>query len=135
METDKRIDQEAAALCRYLVGAQPSEHISKLYRAVIRRERQAPSGADARILAYALAHPNQIVYLDSALAVVRPSAALRQRLYAMFAITEATPEYAERYLPVARPPVYILAIGLHGVRAVCRAMVGLVLLHTAGRAR
>lgn len=133
MQGKQAIQKEAAVLCKYLVGEQSTPHIQRLYAAVVGREKTALGKKDQRIMRYVLRHPRQIVYIDSALALVRPSAALRQRLYAMFAITEATSEHARRYLPVTRPLIYVIVIGLTGLRAAWRAVVGLVLLRVAER--
>ncbi|HVI69158.1 MAG TPA: hypothetical protein VM581_01750 [Magnetospirillaceae bacterium] len=135
MQVKQTLRQEAAVLCKYVVGAQPTARTQQLYTAVIGREKEMLSKEDALVMQYALKYPGRIIYLDSALALVRPSAALRQRLYAMFAITEATPEHAQRYLPVSTPPLYVVVIGLISLRAVYRTIIGLVLLRVVERGR
>jgi hypothetical protein len=135
MKVKRAIQQEAAVLCNYLVGAPPTAHIQELYAAVINREEATLNRKDELVLRYVLRRPRHLIYLDSALALVRPTAALRQRLYAMFAITEATPEYAPRYLPESKPPLYAVVIGLTGLRAIYRTVIGLVLLHVVERGR
>jgi hypothetical protein len=66
--------------------------------------------------------------LDSGLALVRPHAELRRRLYLLFALLEATPEYADRFLPAARRPWYVIYIAWVGARAAVKGLLGSALV-------
>lgn len=46
----------------------------------------------------------------------------------MFAILEAMPEYAPYFLPRQRSGLYILVVGMVGIRAVAKALLGVVMV-------
>jgi hypothetical protein len=128
MTISKGVETEASVLCYYLTGQKPSRHIVELYNDVVLREVTVPSKVDWQIMSYALRHPKTMAMLDGALALLDPDSLLRLRLYAMFAICEATPEYAKQFLPAKHGPFYIITAGLVGVRAVLRTLAGAILI-------
>lgn len=132
-QTEDDLVREARIFCRYMVGQEPSTKVIDLYKVAISNAAQE-SDKDLQLLRFAVRHPHAISVLDSGLALKRPRALLRRRLYAMFAILEATPEYAAKYLPAKHGPLYIIVIAGIGVRAVLRAIIGLLLLPLAERA-
>jgi len=73
-------------------------------------------------------HPHLIGSIDAALCIADQNSEVRRRIYVMFSILEATPEFADAFLPKAHSGWYIFAVGYYGVRAVCKTIFGLVIV-------
>lgn len=89
------IPQEARAIARYILHADPGEKEIALYGQALARLR-IPS--DDKLSGLALRHPVLLPYLDSGLAVLEPEHPLRHRIYVMLAILETSPSYARYFL-------------------------------------
>ena len=133
---------EAVRFGRYLVGAAPSEELAERYeRAHAHVLREPPTRADEAVLAFVRAHPWSLPLLDAGTALVRGAPLLRRKLLVMMAILEATPEHAERTLPVDAVPLPRLALrlGRAGAAAAWKLGAGAALAaavtRRAGRAR
>lgn len=85
-----------------------------------------------KALAAALRRPRLLPFLDAHDALFRPKSQLRQRLYLMFSILEATPDVSQKFLPTKRPRAYIVIAGLLGMRGVLRLVVGGVIVRVWG---
>lgn len=118
---------QAEMLSRYLIGKPPGELITKLYTAAVEAET-ALSPREQVTLSFAFRHPWAVGVLDAGLALLRPHAELRRRIYIMLALLEAAPEYHRYFLPREHSPFYVVIIGLVGVRSVLRLAVGLTLV-------
>jgi hypothetical protein len=119
-------EAEAAVFSKYLIGYEPTAAQVGLYkRSVLRLPDDATCAA-------ALQHPLLLPYLDAYDAFFRSTSPLRQRLYLMFSILEASPEHTELFLPRQRSGWYVLAIAFYGARGVCRLVIGTVIVKTRG---
>ena len=125
---------EGRILARYLLGEEPGARVLSLYDAAVRHADPHPvDAADARVLAYALAHPWSLGALDAALALAGPRrAALRRRLLIMTAVLEVQPEYSERFLARDRRQVWASVLLILACAAF-KAVAGLGLLKVARR--
>jgi hypothetical protein len=129
------LEQEARVFSRYLVGQVAPDPLRARYVDAVRTLLGAPADApDEAILAFVRRHAWSVSLLDAACALVRPGARLREKLLVMAAVLEASPDFAEEFLPRTRPPVVLFAqlAGL-GCLAVGRAIAGLLLLPIAAR--
>jgi hypothetical protein len=127
LEPQASLEQQAALFSRYLIGQTPSATVVSRYVQAVQRGA-AISAAERRLIAFACRHPWSIGCLDAGLVLVNPHVEFRRRLYVMFAILEATPEHSDYFLPRQRSPLYLLWLGVVGLRAVARAIIGLILL-------
>jgi len=50
----------------------------------------------------------------------------------MFAVLESTPRYSGKFLPRQRGPLYLVVVGFIGVRAILRALGGVLLIKAIG---
>ncbi len=124
------LHEEAALFSKYLIGHAPSQAHTTLYeRGVSKLASSASSGTYFTVLR----HPSLLPYLDAYDAFFRPASPLRQRLYLMFAILEASPDHTELFLPQKRSLWYLLMILAHGARGVYRLIVGTILVKVGGR--
>jgi hypothetical protein len=119
---------EATILSRYLVKNRPSSTQLELYKkAALRIDT-----GDAKTLLAALRHPMLLPCLDAHDALFRSSSQLRQRLYLMFSILEASPDFTELFLPRKRSVWYVLAVAGYGIRGVFRLITGTILVKVRG---
>lgn len=129
---------EAARFARYLLGAAPSEELVERYeRAHAHVLREPPTPGDLAVLAFVRAHPWSLPLLDAGTALVRGAPLLRRKLLVMMAILEATPEHAERTLPVggAGLPRLVLRLGRAGATAALKLGAGAALAAAVTRNR
>lgn len=121
---------EAIRLGRYLVGGAPADELVERYaRAHAHVLREPPTRADEAVLAFVRAHPWSLPLLDAGTAIVPGAPLLRRKLLVMMAILEATPEHAERTLPVdgIGLPRLLLRLGRAGAAAAVKMAAGAAL--------
>ena len=123
---------EAKIFSSYLIGCEPTKMAVRLYTKATSIKIEA-SPSDVRLLQFAHKHPAWIGALDGGLALLRPHSEVRRRIYIMFAILEATPEYAHLFLPQERSKAYALRILAAGIRAGWRGLIGTLIVKIAGR--
>jgi len=118
--------EEAMLFGKYLVGYPPASAHIALYQQV------APKTPATGTYAAALRYPLLLPCLDAYDAFFRPSSMLRQRLYLMFSILEASPEHTELFLPHKRSIWYVFAIAGYGIRGAYRLVIGTILVKARG---
>lgn len=123
--------EECVLLTRYLLDREPSPELVARYEAA--HSVLELSGSDGE-LRFVHRHPWALAYLEAAAGFVSPRGVLRQKVYLMAAILEATPEHAEFFLRTPAP-FWPLVAGLvwQGVRSAVKAALGLPLLLLARR--
>ena len=73
-------------------------------------------------------HPWTLPFIDAGAGILRPDSGVRQRLFLMTAILEATPLYAEFFLaPAPRAPQFIFGMALRCIRCAINIAVGIPL--------
>ncbi len=118
---------EARVFGRYLVGREPPPELVERYAAADRR--LAGAGPGAALVTFAREHPWSVGPLDAAAALVRPDSVLRAKLLRLAAILEASPTFAEEFLPASGSPVgAVVGLAAAGVAAAWQLTVGLPLL-------
>jgi len=120
--------QEAQRFGQYIVGAIPSDDVLRRYEAIVRAPHIRPSKNDQATLAFVAKYPRMLGAIDAYSALFRPHSELRRRLYVMFAILEATPEYAEKFLPKNEGFWYFFVIAGVSLRAAWRVCIGAVVM-------
>lgn len=128
---------EAQVFARYLVGRMPPPDLVERYRDASRAisSAAAPPGEEA-LVAFVRRHPWAVGPLDAVTSVLHPSGHLRSKILIMAAVLEASPTFADDFLPrsVSRAALaWQLVAG--GAAASVLALVGLVLLPIARGAR
>ena len=118
---------EGAALGRYVLDRPIGPELIDRYVTAHEHLDVGDSGnGDLAVVSFAIAHPAALPYLDAAAALVRPQALLHRKALLMTAILEASPLYADEFLPrsvgwlglawlgtrVAVATVFQVAIGL-----------------------
>ena len=128
---------EAQVFARYLVGRMPPPDLVERYRDASRAisSAAAPPGEEA-LVAFVRRHPWAVGPLDAVTSVLHPGGHLRSKILIMAAVLEASPTFADDFLPrsVSRAALaWQLVAG--GAAASVQVLVGLVLLPIARRAR
>jgi len=120
---------QADILASYLLGRPIKDpYIYDIYEELLKEAR----GDEERLVDFAFSHPVALPYLDAGLVFLRPESELRRRIYVMFSVLESSREYADLFLPQRITPVRLIGIFLVGIRAVFRAIIGIVLIKTGG---
>lgn len=115
-----------------LIGQVPNESAIDLYVKAMHTP-VAVSPADMRLLTFVQRYPMLVGFIDGGLALVNPQSEVRRRLYTMFAILEATPAYAELFLPQNQSKLYVIRIIFVGLRASIRGVFGVILVKMVAR--
>ena len=118
-------ENEAQLFAHYLIARPANSQTVRLYESMANYKLDA---TDQKLLDYMRAHPWSIGLIDAGLVFYKPLSGARRRLYVMFAILEASPDYYDCFLPKRRGPSYILVIGYSGIRAVTKAVLGILLV-------
>lgn len=125
--------QEAITFGKYLLsGEMPDEKTIALYEAAHEHKKLNVTAAEQKLFSFAVKNRWALGAIDGALAFKNPEHVLRKKLLVMSAILESRPQYAELFLPKKRSAFYILAFGWIGFRAVCKAVLGRVVIAFVG---
>jgi hypothetical protein len=120
---------ELTVFSRYLIKRTPNADQGALYERAL---AYIGTTKTDRTFGTALRHPWLLPYLDAHDAFFRPSSELRQRLYLAFSILEASPDFAELFLPRTRSGWYIFGVIGHGIRSIFRLVVGTIVVKIRG---
>ena len=122
------LEREAALFASYLGVPRLNPELAHRYARALRTRNVPVTSRDRRILRFVAARPALLPFVDGGLALRYPTSELRRRLFVMAAILEATPDHAERFLPVGRSPLYVAFAAVAAVRAAFRGAIGTVLI-------
>jgi hypothetical protein len=129
------LEVEARVFSRYLVGRVPRDALLARYGDANRTLLPTPGSArDEAVVAFVRRHPWSVSLLDAACGLVQPRARLREKILVMAAVLEASPDFADEFLPrTARRAALLARIAGLGCLAAGRALAGLLLLPIAAR--
>jgi hypothetical protein len=136
MPDDAALATEARTFARYLVGRVPPDEIVARYVDASRTLFPAPAASEETVVGFARRHPWSVGFLDAAGGLLHPGSLLRSKILVMAAILEASPTFADDFLPRAVHPVgLVLQLAVHGSLAVVRALLGPLVWAAASRSR
>lgn len=129
------LEDEARLLARYLVGRDPGGEVVERYtRGHARLLARPADSADEALVGFVRRHPATLGLLEAACGVLRPHGLLRRKLTVMAAVLEATPDFADEFLPRESGRMgFAATIALHSVRAALKLVLGLALYPVARR--
>ncbi|HTM58564.1 MAG TPA: hypothetical protein VL123_09140 [Candidatus Udaeobacter sp.] len=131
-------DRIAIAIARGLIGEDPTaDEIARWKRAVEIAALPLASGRDRALWDLIQRSPRMIGPVDAGLAFLDPHSPVRQRLYLMLAVLEASPAHVGRFIAGDEPVGALLGLIPRGIAAAFRSAVGIVLvaLHPAAPRR
>lgn len=127
--------EEAKIFGAYIVGAIPSQDIITRYIHIATSSPPPLTTQDKAIISFIYRHPGLLGAIDAYAAFFRPESEIRRRLFIMFAVLEATPEYADKFLPKDRGFLSFLTIFGVSLRAFFRLVMGCVVMAFIGAKR
>jgi len=125
--------EEARVFGRFIAGG-PVEHefVERYVAAHAHLPIEVRDAADERVLTFAVAHPAALPALDAASALVWPHSLLHRKALLMAAILEASPRYADDFLPRrsswGRLVLLVVSVGLSTAYQVARGLPLLLVL-------
>jgi hypothetical protein len=126
-----QLEREAQVFGRHFIREQPTLQVIELYVRAMKHASSTPDKTERKLLNLMVHRPWTIGLVDSGLAVTNAQSEVRRRLYVMFAILESVPEYADKFLPKKRSPLYALFVLYACARSVVQAVIGIVLVKVA----
>lgn len=126
------LDRQYKILGRYLLKQRPDAKYKQLFIDAVESSGIPITKADNKLITFCVKHTWSIGFIDAGLALVSPQSELRHRLYLLFAIFESTPDYSDLYLPKKQPWFHIFKIGLVGILAGIKALVGVLMIKVIG---
>ena len=120
--------EEAERISDYLIGILPGEREKKIYADACKQLDIQFTAEEDALWKSMNKSKWRMACIDAGLALKQPSSNARRKLFTMLAILEASPTYTDYFLSKNFSPFYIIKIGLVGIRSVCRALLGLVLV-------
>lgn len=124
------LEREAAVFARYLVGREIASEMARRYVQVEELlPRKEVHALDEHIVEFAVTRPWSLAPLDAACALLRPQSLLREKLTRLAAVLEASPQFADAFLPESRG-LYrtLLRLGWIGTSCVAEFLAGAALL-------
>lgn len=131
MKKPDEVTHQAVIFTKYLIGKQPDSQSINLYSQALARGA-TPSTYDLKILSFIQKYPFWVGCVDGGLALISPHSEVRRRIYIMFAILESQPLFWRDFLPIKRSGWYLFFILFAGLRAVFRAIIGIVIIKIIG---
>jgi hypothetical protein len=137
MTADAGLDAEARLLARYLTRREPPPELVARYVAASGTLFPQPGPpAEEAALAFARRHPWSVGLLDGAAGLLRPGGRFRGKVLVMAAILEASPAFADDFLPRSVSlPELVARLAISSVLAAVDAAAGVVLWPFATRTR
>jgi hypothetical protein len=133
METNSNHIFEAEQIGLYLLNSSIQETEKKKYADAMLKLNISFSEYEQLLWNKMLKNKWHMACIDAALAVQEPTSAVRRKLFTMLAILEASPNYTSYFLSRKYSIFYLFKIGLVGVRAIMRALVGIFIVNTIKR--
>jgi hypothetical protein len=120
------LTKEAKVFTQYLLGEEADQLTISLYIQAQGKLNITLTEKESKRLDFMLRHPFVIGMVDGALALNNSESGIRKKIYVLFSILESNPRYARHFLPSNK--VGLLSIILSGIRAICNAITGFILL-------
>src|SRR2546422_2921837 len=128
---------EARIFARYLVGRVPPADLVERYQAASQAIwGDGVAAADEALITFIRRHPWSVAPLDAATSLLRSGGHLRAKILTMAAILEASPAFADEFLPRnVSTGALVWQVFAGGAAACLQALVGVLLIPMARRAR
>lgn len=126
--TEQQHHLEADRISLHVVGKAAGERERALYARAMEVLDPRLTEAEEALWSSMLRSRRRMAWADAGLALLRPSSVLRRKLLVMVAILEASPGFADQFLPSRCPPHKALRVAAAAVRGAFRGVAGAVLL-------
>jgi hypothetical protein len=133
MESKEQSYREAEQISLYLLGVSPAEKEKNTYANAMQQLNIPFSSYEQALWNGMLKSKWRMACIDAGLALKDPGNNARRKLFTMLAILEASPAYASDFLSRDFSFFYLFKVGFAGIRAVCRAMFGILMVNSIKR--
>ena len=124
--------QEAKIIFKFLLVKEPSQKFIDRYVAASQVKQISLDADDEKLLVAILKRPWIVGHVDSFFALTKSKSGVRQKVQLANAIAEASPEYAELFLPQEFGFSKLFTIGFTGLRAVLSFVLGFFIVKVYG---
>jgi hypothetical protein len=131
MTEHQQHELEADKIALHVVGRRAGEREKALYAQAMGMLKPDMTEREKALWESMVRSRRRMAWADAGLALVRPSSVLRRRLLVMAAILEASPEYADQFLPRRCPPREALPVAAAVIRGAFRGIAGVLLVKSS----
>jgi hypothetical protein len=132
MTEQQKHEREADQIALHVVGRSAGEREKALYSQAMGLLKPGMTEREKALWESMLRSRRRMAWADAGLALVRPSSVLRRKLLVMVAILEASPDYADQFLPRRCPPREALPVAAAVIRGAFRGMAGVLVVKFSG---
>lgn len=133
MESKSTAIYEAEQIGNYLLSIPIRESEKNTYAYAMQKLNIQFSKYEQALWKNMLKSKFKMACIDAGLAFKDPNNNARRKLFTMLAILEASPNYTKYFLSRNFSFFYLFKIGMVGIRAVCRAMIGVLIVSSIKR--
>lgn len=133
MESNQTSVYEAEQISNYLLGISIQNSEKTAYSEAMKLLAIQLSAYEQLLWKNMLKSKWRMACIDAGLALKDPNNNVRRKLFVMLAILEASPHYTQFFLARTFSNFYLFKIVAAGIRAIGRAMIGLLLINTIKR--
>ena len=125
---DQAALREASFISRYILDRPCNYELKVRYAQAIERLRIELDPEERQLWRIVNRYPSLLRLIDAGLAFLKPHGGIRRKIYTMMAILEASPEYADKFLPQICTRPHLVGLTAVGVRAAFAAVVGVLFI-------
>jgi nucleoside-diphosphate-sugar epimerase len=125
---DQAVLREASFITRYILGVPCNQELKVRYAQAIERLKIELDLEERRLWRMVDRYPSLLRIIDGGLAFLKPHGGIRRKIYMMLAILEASPEYADEFLPKKCTRLHLLGLMAVGLRAGLAAVAGVLFI-------
>jgi len=120
--------QEASMITSYLLSVNVQRKEQELYASAMEKLAIQFSTYELKLWESMQSSTFKMACIDAGLALTEPNNNVRRKLFTMLAILEASPNYTDYFLSKNYSKLFPLKLIAVGIRSVCRAIVGLIII-------
>jgi hypothetical protein len=133
MESRERHKLEAAHIGDYLLGIPVGDAEKNTYSDAMEKLNIPFSEYEQHLWKSMMKSKMKMAFIDAGLAFKHPNNNARRKIFTMLAILEASPDYTSYFLSRNFSGIYFFKVGLVGIRAAFRAVIGVVIINNIKR--
>lgn len=133
MESNSQSVYEAEQISNYLLGISAHDSEKNTYADAMQKLNIRFSEYEQALWNNMLKNKWRMACIDAGLALKDPNNNVRRKLFTMLAILEASPNYTFYFLSRNFSFFYLFKLGAVGLRAVVRAMAGIIIVNRIKR--
>ncbi|HEY0030652.1 MAG TPA: hypothetical protein VGC65_07835 [Bacteroidia bacterium] len=133
MENKRNYILEAERIAIYLLPVSVQEAEKNKYADAMQKLNICFSDYETALWKNMMKSRWRMACIDAGLALREPGNNVRRKLFTMLAILEASPNYTKYFLSRNFSSLYIFKLAAIGIRAVCRAAIGAIMINNIKR--